>query len=76
MTRQSITINQPNEEWLKSQLSSNEFFSKSELINHLIREARKHESELEWIRAKLENSEKSGFTSETAEEILAKVLTK
>ncbi|NLI99772.1 MAG: CopG family transcriptional regulator [Bacteroidales bacterium] len=71
MARQSISLTKPNDEWLKSQVSNNEYSSKSELINDLIRQARKQQVEIDWIRAKLERAESSGFTDETKEEILA-----
>lgn len=71
MARQSISLTEPNDEWLKSQVSNNEYSSKSELINDLIRQARKQQVEIDWIRAKLERAESSGFTDETKEEILA-----
>lgn len=70
MTRQSISLSKPNDEWLKSQVDSKEYSSKSELVNDLIRQARKQQAHIDWIRAKLEKSERSGFTNETKEEIL------
>ena len=70
MTRQSISLSKPNDEWLKKQVDSKEYSSKSELVNDLIRQARKQQVQIDWIRAKLEKSEKSGFTNETKEEIL------
>ena len=39
MTRQSISLTQPNDEWLKTQVESKEYSSKSELVNDLIRQA-------------------------------------
>jgi antitoxin ParD1/3/4 len=72
MSRQSITFTKPNDEWLKSQVESNEYSSKSELVNDLIRQARKQQIEVDWIRAKIEKAEKSGFTNNIIEEILAK----
>ena len=71
MARQSISLTKPNDEWLKSQVSNNEYSSKSELINDLIRQARKQQVEIDWIRAKLERADNSGFSDETKEEILA-----
>lgn len=71
MARQSITFTNPNEEWLKSQVESNEYSSKSELINDLIRQARKQQAQIDWIRAKLDKAENSGFTSDSKKEILA-----
>ncbi len=70
MTRQSITFSKPNDEWLKTQVESEEYSSKSELVNDLIRQARKQHAQIDWIRAKLEKSERSGFTSDTKEQIL------
>lgn len=70
MARQSISFTKPNDEWLKAQLDNQEYSSKSELINDLIRQARKQQVQIDWIRAKLDRSEKSGFTENTREEIL------
>ncbi|HLO59891.1 MAG TPA: hypothetical protein VK179_14180 [Bacteroidales bacterium] len=70
MARQSISFTKPNDEWLKAQLENEEYSSKSELINDLIRQARKQQVQIDWIRAKLDRSEKSGFTDNTSEEIL------
>ncbi len=70
MTRQSISLSKPNDEWLKAQVDSREYSSKSELVNDLIRQARKQQAQIDWIRAKLDKSERSGFTNETKEEIL------
>lgn len=71
MTRQSISLTEPNDEWLKSQVESNEYSSKSELVNDLIRQARKQQQQIDWIRTKLEKAEKSGFTNDSKEQILA-----
>jgi antitoxin ParD1/3/4 len=70
MTRQSITFTKPNDEWLKEQLNNQEYSSKSELINDLIRQARQQQVQIDWIRAKLEKSEINGFTNDTKEQIL------
>lgn len=66
MARQSISLTEPNDEWLKNQIENKEYSSKSELVNDLIRQARKQE----WIKEKLEKAEKSGFTNEDKDEIL------
>ena len=71
MARQSISFSKPNDEWLKKQVENNEYSSKSELVNDLIRQARKQQVEIDWIRAKLEKGENSGFTKDSKEEILA-----
>ncbi len=70
MARQSISFTKPNDEWLKDQLDSREYSSKSELVNDLIRQARKQQVQIDWIRAKLEKAENSGFTNESKDQIL------
>jgi antitoxin ParD1/3/4 len=70
MARQSISFTKPNDEWLKAQLGNQEYSSKSELINDLIRQARKQQAQIDWIRAKLDMSERCGFTDDTKEQIL------
>ncbi|MCX7548129.1 type II toxin-antitoxin system ParD family antitoxin [Xanthomarina sp. F1114] len=71
MSRQSITFTEPNDEWLKAQVNKNEYSSKSELVNDLIRQARKQQIQIDWVRAKLDKAEKSGFTKDNKNEILA-----
>ena len=68
MTRQSISFTLPNDAWLKAQVDSEEYTSKSEVVNDLIRKAR----EIEYIRAKLIAAEQGGLSDLTAAEILAK----
>jgi antitoxin ParD1/3/4 len=71
MARQSISLTPPNDEWLKSQVDNQEYSSKSELVNDLIRQARKQQAEIDWLRTKLEKAEKSEFTTDNKEQILA-----
>lgn len=70
MTRQSISLTTPNDEWLKQQVNSQEYSTKSELVNDLIRQARNQQQKLDWLRAKLEKGEQSGFTTNSKAEIL------
>lgn len=70
MARQSISLTRPNDEWLKAQVESEEYASKSELVNDLIRQAREQQAEIDWIRAKLKKSERSGFAHSDPQEIL------
>nr|WP_321453141.1 type II toxin-antitoxin system ParD family antitoxin [uncultured Carboxylicivirga sp.] len=70
MPRQSISFSKPNDEWLKSQVDSEEYSSKSELVNDLIRQVRKQQTQIDWLQAKFNKAEKSGFTKDTKEEIL------
>ncbi len=70
MARQSISFTKPNDEWLKDQVDNKEYSSKSELVNDLIRQARKQQDQIDWISAKLEKAENSGFTNDSKEQIL------
>ncbi|MFI3119773.1 MAG: CopG family transcriptional regulator [Methylococcaceae bacterium] len=71
MTRQSISLTAPNDNWLNSLIESQEYSSKSEIVNDLIRRARANQNEVEMIRARLIKSENSGLITQTAEEIKA-----
>lgn len=71
MTRQSISLTAPNDNWLNSLIESQEYSSKSEIVNDLIRRARANQNEIEMIRARLIKSENSGLITQTAEEIRA-----
>lgn len=71
MARQSISFTKPNDEWLKAQVDKQEYTSKSELVNDLIRQARKQQAQVDWLRAKLDRAEASGFTKDSKEQILA-----
>ena len=72
MNRQSISFTQLNDDWLKSQVDSKEYSSKSELVNDLVRQARKQQRQIDWISSKLESAENSGFTNDSKEQILLK----
>jgi len=69
-TQQSISFTKLNDDWLKSQIESQEYSSKSELINDLIRQARKQQAQIDWIRAKLNRAENSGTTDDSKDDIL------
>ncbi len=69
MPRQSISFTPPNDEWLKAKVDSQEYASKSEVVNDLIRKAR----EIEAIRARLIQAEQSGFNTQNRAEILAQI---
>lgn len=72
MSRQSISLTRPNDEWLKAQVDSEEYTSKSEVVNDLIRRAR----EVEDVRKKLVGAEGSGYSDRTPEQIRASVKAK
>lgn len=73
MSRQSITLANQNDEWLKQQVANQEFTSKSEAVNYLIKQAREQDAYVEFVRMKIEKAEKSGFSTKTKEELLAEI---
>ena len=77
MARQSISLTRPNDEWLKAQVQNEEYSSKSELVNDLIRQAREQQKEVDWIRAKLiraeENLKSKGYVNKSSDKILADI---
>lgn len=58
---------------MKDQVNSKEYASKSELVNDLIRQARKQRIQIDWIDSKLKKAENSGFTNQSKEQILAEL---
>jgi antitoxin ParD1/3/4 len=71
MARQSISVSEPNDEWLKAQVASAEYSSKSEVINDLIRQERRRQLENEHIRSELIKADQSGFTDQQPDDLLA-----
>ncbi|HCB16061.1 MAG TPA: CopG family transcriptional regulator [Alteromonas sp.] len=77
--RQSISLSEPNAEWLKFQVESQEYASNSEVINDLIRQRRKQENEeLTRTRALLIQAEQrlssEGYSNLSVEDIKNAVL--
>ena len=73
MARQSITLANQNDEWLKQQVANEEFTSKSEAVNYLIKQARDQDAYVEFVRMKIEKAEQNGFSTKTKEELLAEI---
>ncbi|GAC18160.1 ribbon-helix-helix domain-containing protein [Paraglaciecola arctica] len=70
MPRPSISLTDKNDEWLREHVNERgEYSNKSELVNDLIRRARRDE----FINNKLENAEKTGFTTQSLTEILSEI---
>jgi antitoxin ParD1/3/4 len=55
---------------LKAQVTSAKYSSKGEVINDLIRQARRRQLEIEHIRSELIKAEQSGFIDEQPEDLL------
>ena len=68
--RATLSISEPNAEWIQTQIDSKEFSSRSEVLNDLIRRAR----EIETVRHRLEAAEDSvrekGWVTKTPNEML------
>lgn len=72
MSRQSITLADQNDEWLKQQVEKKEFTSKSEAVNYLIKKERERDAYHEYVQMKIDRGLKSGFAEkQTREEMLA-----
>ena len=69
MTRQSISFTPPNNDWLSAQVESEEFRSKSDVVNDLIRKARQQHDEIELIRTKLLAAEQGGMSERSPQQI-------
>ena len=72
--RQSISISEPNAEWLRFQVESQEYASHSEVINDLIRQRRKNDdADLARTRALLmqaeQRIEREGYSPLSVEDI-------
>lgn len=68
--RVSLSLSEPNERWIQSQIDGKQFSSRSEVLNDLIRKTR----ETEAIRTRLKSAERSveerGWVTGTPEELL------
>lgn len=76
MSRQSITLANQNDEWLKLQVKNEEFTSKSEAVNYLIKQAREREEYHNFVQMKIDRGSKSGFSTKTKEELLSEIKSK
>ena len=69
-TRVSLSLSKPNEAWIQGQISSDEFSSRSEVVNDLIRRVR----EIETVRHRLIAAEqlvgRHGWVDKSPEEML------
>jgi antitoxin ParD1/3/4 len=68
MIRQSISLTAPNDNWLNALVDSEEYASKSEVVNDLIRKARA-QHDVDKLRMKLIEAEQSGFVKQTLDEM-------
>lgn len=72
MARQSITLANQNDEWLKQQVANEEFTSTSEVVNYLIKQALERDEYHDYVQMKIDQGFKSGFAEkQSKEEMLA-----
>lgn len=69
MLHASIALTDPNEAWITSMVERQEYTSKTELINDLVRRARLEEERRASVRAQLIEAEEGGFSDRTPEDI-------
>ena len=68
--RASLSISEPNEKWIQAQIGSTEFSSRSEVLNDLIRKARKTEAIRERLKLAETSAKEHGWVTRTADEML------
>ena len=71
MVKKSITVTAQQEKWMQAQLASGNYASDSELLRDLIRKEQMRSSEIEAIRMKLIEAEKSGLSDKSPNQMLA-----
>lgn len=73
MVKKSITVTDKQNDWIKAQIATGHYGNESEVVRELIRERQMREqetpAEIEAIRAKLIEAEKSGFSDMTVDQI-------
>lgn len=69
MLRKTITLTPHQNDWVKSQINSGEYGTDSEYIRDLIRADEEYKKDIEYVRAALEEGEKSGVYEGTMEDI-------
>jgi len=69
MVKKSITITDQQNEWIKAQIAKGNFGNESEVFRDLIRREQSQAAEIEAIRDKFIEAEKSGFSEQMPEEI-------
>ncbi len=74
MGKQSVNFSPPNEAWLNEKVDKQEYSSKTELVNDLIRREREREEKFHELKAAIEFGLQSGISDKTVEDIRNDVL--
>ncbi|MCC6924001.1 MAG: hypothetical protein IT525_13240 [Nitrosomonas sp.] len=54
MTKQSVNVTPPNDDWLNAKVASKEYSNKTDIINDLIRREREREEKFKTLKAAIE----------------------
>lgn len=77
IVKKSISVTGQQNDWIKAQIETGRYGNESEVVRDLIRERQLRELDtpaaIKAIRAKLLEAENSGFTKQSAEDILAEI---
>jgi antitoxin ParD1/3/4 len=77
IVKKSISVTDRQNAWIRAQIESGRYGNESEVVRDLIRERQLRELDtpaaIKTIRAKLLEAEGSGFTKQSAEDILAEI---
>lgn len=72
MTRKTITIPNAMEDWIKAQIECGRYGNDSEYVRDLIRRDQDYQARLAALRAAVEEGRKSGETTDTVNDIIAR----
>lgn len=71
LVKKSITLTQPQDDWVKRQVEAGRYANESELLRDLIRREQDRSPGLEQVRRLLLEGRQSGKSERSAEEIFA-----
>lgn len=74
MIRKTISLTEPQAQWLQTQINSGQFATESEAVRELIRRESNKDQSRELIRAALIEAEALGFDSQTFDEVVDKAI--
>ena len=73
MTKQSVNVTQPNDDWLNAKVASKEYPNKTDIINDLIRREREREEKFKILKAAIEKGLASDITDDNVLDIMQRV---
>ena len=73
MTKQSVNVTPPNDDWLNAKVASKEYPNKTDIINDLIRREREREEKFKTLKAAIEKGLASDITENDVLDIMQRV---